>query len=280
MKRKISYLCARILSILNVFIPKKKNMILFYDSMNSVLWDNTEAIYSYIEQNDVNEKYKKIIYLSKKEKNKLKCIWYFLRAKYVFLSFGDLRIKPTKNQIIVNQWHGAPIKSIGKLTKCDDYHREKLDNFTYCLCTSDLFKPIFEKAFGCNKDKVVVLGQARNDYLYRDLNIKEYWSDFSNFEKRIIWMPTFRLSKDKRFKDSSIINEETMLPIFEKVSDLEKLNDYLRNKNILLRIKIHAHAEFKDLEYSNIKFITNDELINKKIKLYEFITLFDAMITD
>lgn len=280
MKRKISYLCARFFSIVNIFIPKKENLILFYDSMNSVLWDNTEAIYSYIEEKDINKKYKKIVFLSKNERNKLKCIWYFLRAKYIFLSFGDLRIKPTQKQIIVNQWHGAPIKSIGKLTKCDDYHREKLDNFTYCICTSDLFKPVFEKAFGCSTEKVVVLGQARNDYLFKNFNIDEYWKEFSNYKKKIIWMPTFRVSKDKRFKDSSKINEETMLPIFEKKGDLEKLNLYLKEENILLVIKIHAHADFKDLEYSNIKFLTNDDLINKKVRLYEFINAFDALITD
>ena len=284
MKRKINYILARILSVINVFFPKDKNLIFFYDSMNQILLDNTEAIYSYIVEHDKNNKYKKVVLIakSKDKPSKIKCAYYFMRAYYVFLSFGDLRIRPANNQIVVNQWHGSPIKTIGKLTKYEDYKNETLDNFTYIICSSKLFVEPFAKAFGCNPNKVKILGQARNDYLFnRDIS-DFYKFDLSgnNYNKCIIWMPTFRISEDNRFKDSNMINEETMLPIFSTFEELNKLNSYLNELNILLVIKSHGHASIVKKDYTNIRYITNDDLIRTNTKLYLLVKDFDALITD
>lgn len=284
MKRQIEYFMARILSVINILIPKRKNLIVFYDSMNKVLLDNTEAIYSYIAKNDKQNKYKKIVLLPKSNKkhNKIYCSLIFMRAKYVFYSFGDLRIKPSNKQIVINQWHGSPVKSIGKLTKYKDYKKEKIDNFTFLISSSKLFLEPLEKAFNCKKEKVKIIGQARNDYFY-DSTQTNYFNTVLNgnsYNKTIIWMPTFRISEDKRFVDSLSINGETLLPIFSTASELEELNNYLKQKNVLVAIKIHGHASFREMVFSNIKYITNDDLIANETKLYSLIKDFDSLITD
>ncbi|MEC2340578.1 CDP-glycerol glycerophosphotransferase family protein [Weizmannia sp. CD-2023] len=280
------YIIARMLSVLNQLIPKNKHIILFYDSMNPYLQDNTEAIYNYIRHTrKLNKKLFCCVPNSKvREKNIVgiyRGVLIFLRAKYVFYSFGDFRIKPSKGQMVINQWHGAPIKAIGKMMNDNIYQKEKLDNFTFLLATSPLFANVLSKAFDCNKNKIKIIGQARNDYLFSKkdglagIDIQK-----ENYSKMILWMPTFRVSKDNRFHDAEIKNKETLLPILKTVNDLKSLNYFLNSVNVLLVIKIHSHAMFNRINLSNIKVITNDDIYPKGIKLYEFVKEFDALITD
>ncbi len=284
MKRSLEYLLARILSFLNRIVPKKKNLIVFYDSLNEELSDNTEAIYRYIIQHDIEKKYiKKILLANGKNKNsKIVCAIQYMRAKYVFYSFGDLRIKPSRKQIVVNQWHGSPLKTVGKLSKDESIKKERTDNFTFLLASSELFKKPLAKAFGCEEDKVKIAGQARNDYLFEEGKSLYYLNALKGdeYEKTILWMPTFRISNDGRFKDSTKINTETLLPIFGTFKELEKLNSYLREKNVLLVIKIHHYAMFEKKNYSNIKYVTNDDLEKYQTVLYSFVKDFDSLVTD
>jgi CDP-glycerol glycerophosphotransferase (TagB/SpsB family) len=284
-KRNIMYAIARFLSLINRIIPKNKKLILFYDSMNECLTDNTEAIYNYI--HNKSTKYKLVSCIpncKKKDINTvgtIRGVLTYLRATYVFYSFGDFRIQPSKKQIVINQWHGAPIKAIGKITNQEIYQKERLDNFTYLTSTSPLFSKVMQKAFDCDKDKIIPIGQARNDYLFSDKEVLSYLNiKKEKYKKLILWMPTFRVSKDKRFFDSEIKNKETLLPILESTNDLIKLNDLLCDENIFLVIKIHEHSDFNKIDFSNIKSITNREILPKGVKLYEFVKEFDALITD
>lgn len=66
--RRALYCFARIASAINEIVPKDENLILFYDSNNTEVVDNTEAIYNYIKQNDRTERnwsyvHQKTVYL-------------------------------------------------------------------------------------------------------------------------------------------------------------------------------------------------------------------------
>ena len=80
--------------------------------------------------------------------------------------------------------------------------------------------------------------------------------------------------------DSSVVNEETLLPIFSTFKELDELNVYLKKNNVLMVIKIHHYANFKSGKYSNIKYVTNDDLEKNKTKLYSFVKDFDSLVTD
>lgn len=287
--RKSAIIFLNLLSVVNHILPKNDRKILLYDSARDFLDDNTEALYTWLKKEGYDSKYKIYVYVANQKVNNskyvniglLRGVLEFLTAKYVFFSFGDFRIRPSKKQVVINQWHGSPAKCIGKMTNDEKYQKEKLDNFSYILSSSDLFVPIMAKAFGCSEDKVMVMGNARNDYLFSSkdtlslLDIKR-----SEYKKMFLWMPTFRQSKDKRFQDGDTEVSETMLPILFKNSDLKALDDYLCDLNVLLVIKIHPLAMFKENRYRNIITVTNDDLFSKDVRLYEFVKEFDALLTD
>ncbi|WP_026766260.1 CDP-glycerol glycerophosphotransferase family protein [Selenomonas ruminantium] len=288
--RKAMLLFAKMLSLLNMIIPKNERQMLFYDSARTFLDDNTEALYTYLINHGYEKKYKMICCVPNQKKESpfanykpvgaIRGILAFMTSKYVFFSFGDFRIKPARNQVVVNQWHGMPVKKIGKYTKDPKYLEERLDNFTYLLASSEMYKPIMAKAFGCDLDKVKVLGATRIDYFFSKKNTLNSFNIIrKDYNKLVIWMPTFRNSIDDRFHDGGEDNE-TLLPIFYTYDSLKMLDEYLNKKNILMVIKIHPMAKFKKGIYKRIKIITNDEITSQGVRLYEFIKEFDALITD
>ena len=71
----------------------------------------------------------------------------------------------THLQVVVNLWHGSPLKKIG------NYLDDKDENyFTYLLAASDFFAPIMQKAFNCGAEQVKVCGHPRNDAMFRGEN--------------------------------------------------------------------------------------------------------------
>lgn len=281
----------QVLSLLNKFIPKDEKKILFYDSGRNGLEDNAEAFYSWLKNNNYTTKYKLLVcvpnessinhHLGYKPLGAFKGVIQYLTSKYVIYSFGDFRIVPSKNQNVINLWHGTPLKRIGKLTNDKDFSNEKIDTFTNVLAASELFVPIMSKAFGCSEDKVKILGHTRNDYLFSDKNVLEkVIPNCKGFTKLILWMPTFRQSRDNRFVDSDSLDSETLLPILDDYKKLTKFDKLLQGLNILLVIKVHPYAKFKDVQLTNILMMKNEDIFSKGVKLYEFVKDFDALITD
>ena len=287
--RRVAISFLKIVSVINYLIPKDERKILLYDSAREFLDDNTEALYSWLKKEGYDKKYKiSVCVANQKESSSeykniglVKGVFEFLTSKYVFFSFGDFRIRPSKKQIVVNQWHGAPAKCIGKMTYDERYQKENLDNFSYVLASSELFVPIMAKAFGCSENKVIIMGNARNDYLFSSKDALALLGiERIKYNKLILWMPTFRQSSDKRFRDGNTKTSETLLPILLENSDLKKLDDLLHELNVLLVIKVHPMALFKEYFFRNIITITNNDIIPKGVRLYEFVKEFDALITD
>ena len=112
----------RLLSVLNKVIPKDDKTILLYTNMG--FRDNIKAIYDYLIENEYNSTYK--ILISSNEKiterlplnvhyiNTLNGVIDYLRAGHVFYAFGRIPIYPSKNQYVVQLWHGTPFKAPDK----------------------------------------------------------------------------------------------------------------------------------------------------------------------
>ena len=258
-------------SKLNTLISKKRDRIVIYSNWG--FRDNIRTLYQYLVDNGYQDKYEIIcasnnFYHLKKDK-KVKYIsiynglYYFLTSKYFFYSFGKYPIKPTKKQMVVNLWHGMPLKKIGNL----ENGMENIDYnfFTKLVSSSDLFTPIMKAAFNANDEQILLVGNIRNDELFEE-----------NKDKNIIWMPTYRNSKNYHDSQDAIIFS---------LDDLEfnRMNNLLAGYEYHLYIKLHpleeSHFKFKN-NYSNIHMLSEDIISQNYGTLYKFLGTTSALITD
>lgn len=291
--RSIIIFVLKIISLINSCIPKKEKRIVFYENDHPQLLDNSQALFDYLITHEYSKEYDIICFLPYCTDRKLyqdskvkvvgiiKGVLYYCTSKYVFFSNADLRIVPSSKQMVIQMYHGTPLKKALKMKKDDFVYVEKVDNFTFALSTSEFCRPIWAEIFGCSVKKILIEGHARNDYLFGENEvISKCGINRSEFKKIVLWMPTFRESVRERLNDDTLKDNETKLPGITTFEQLDFLNSYLKNRNVYICIKAHPIAKFVKIEYSNIKLITNEDLEEKGIKLYEFVKDFDALITD
>ncbi|MFH0855452.1 MAG: CDP-glycerol glycerophosphotransferase family protein [Candidatus Omnitrophota bacterium] len=163
-----------IFNFINRIIPKKPNKIMLYSNFG--FRENVRALFGYLIDNGFNNRY--IIVCSTNESkdiqsknlhnvivtNEFLGLFHFFTSKYFFYCFGKYPIEPGDNQIVVNLWHGMPLKTIGNLEK--GYENMKYNYFTYLLATSEGFKVILQKAFNCDEKAIIICSQPRNDSLF------------------------------------------------------------------------------------------------------------------
>ncbi len=290
-KRKIYFGCCNILSFINKLIPKSNNSILFFSTTN--LYDNSEAVFKYLIDNKYNEKYRIYcavrhpeIYSKYKFKNVkfisvFLSVWYILRSKYIFYHNEMLAIMPTKKQMSIDFWHATTFKKINK-TIDPDY---RYDFFSYITATSEIYRPIFAESFGCELERIIINGHPRNDYLFDNVNELEKLNiNKSDYNKIFMWMPTYRFSYNEVQRDTDWEHlTESGLPVFKSNEEVEYLNNYLKDNNSLLFIKLHPAQKTDIFNYtnrSNIVFLTNPQLDELGIHFYSLLKTTDALITD
>lgn len=249
--------------------------------------DNTKRIFDYLIEKNINENYKIIWIMFNdneisgieipnvrlvKNSNKLLKLYYIMHAKYIINCNRDIP-KINKKTIAINLWHGTLLKSLANLKLITD---EYID---YCLCPSEFYKDIYERELHISKDKLVIMNNPRNDYLFSErCNLEEFFG--KKYSKYIIWMPTFRQAKGRSDSD---YNFNKGIPILQTEDDIKRINCFLKENNTLLVIKPHFAQDmsvFKVTELSNVKIVHSNDLIKSQIELYEFIGRFDALITD
>ena len=260
-----------ITSKMNTIIPKKNKRIVLYSNWG--FRDNLRTLYQYLVDNGYQEEYEIIcasndFYHLEKE-NDVKYVsiyrglYYFLTSKYFFYSFGKYPIKPASNQMVVNLWHGMPLKKIGNL----EVGMEEIDYnfFTKLVSSSALFTPIMKAAFKAEDSQMLLVGNIRNDELFK----KEK-------EKNIIWMPTYRNSKN--YHDS----QDALIFSLEEV-DFRKIQQILSKHGYQLYIKLHPLEESRlhvQMNHSNIHLLTEEIISEQYDTLYTFLGTTSALITD
>lgn len=276
MKKAILKICFKPMELLNKLIKKDDNLIFFYSNLG--FRDNVRAFYDYLMDNKFNEKYRIIVSVNdfqKFEQNapenvsfigNVKGIKWFIKSKYAFYCFGKYPIKPSKNQTVVNLWHGTPLKRIGNLEQgCDkvDYNY-----FSFVVASANLYVPIMAEIFGCDERNVEVFGNPRNDEMFCE-NKKIDSSIRQNYSRVIVWLPTYREYKD-----------DFVVPILNDRHMIE-LNNLLEHKNIKLVIKLHPLQKTdKFKKFSNIEFITESDISDRGMTVYGLLRNADGLITD
>ena len=260
-----------ITSKMNTIIPKRNKRIVLYSNWG--FRDNLRTLYQYLVDNGYQEEYEIIcasnnFYHLEKEKDVkyvsiYRGLYYFLTSKYFFYSFGKYPIKPAPNQMVVNLWHGMPLKKIGNL-------EEGLENvdynfFTKLVSSSDYFTPIMKAAFNATDEQMLLVGNIRNDELFKEKQ-----------DKRIIWMPTYRNSKN--YHDS----QDALIFSLEEV-DFRKIEQLLLKNDYQLYIKLHPLEESRlqvQINHSTIHLLTEEIISEQYGTLYTFLGTTSALITD
>jgi len=289
---------------MNFFIPKQKNFLCF--SSFPDLSDNSYAIFKYIlKNNKINSKliwllsdlnsielYKKMIYVDLEitvsevnekvlfiKKNSIRGIYYYIRSKHVFFTHGLYSEKKIpKNHILINLWHGMPLKNVGKLDG-----KEEVPKFSYTVATSKKYQIVMEKVFDVPKRKVLITGQPRCDLLFENKNsLLRIGIQKDNYNKVIFWAPTYRQSIIGDIRNDVISENILGLPVVS-LSELKTLNEHLEKLNSFLIIKIHPMDIlnlYKLPSYSHILVLNNEQLLTNQIQLYNLLGECDALLTD
>lgn len=252
---------------------------------------NGGAFYDYLIEHTFNDKYK-IIWLIKNKaprdlpKN-VKCYniskpsfrksYHICTAKIITCD-DVVTEKVQKQQIMIYLSHGAVS------LKRPNGFMNLPDCLDYCLTSSDFMAPIHADIFNLTskKEKQIILGYPVHDILYQPSSKEIRKVTKIEYSKVILWMPTFRRSKDFNRNDS-----ETELalgiPVLSNIKEYKELNEFLKEKNTLLIIKIHPMQDMTTVKIkneSNIK-VLNGELVKQLgIDNYKLMKDTDALISD
>lgn len=271
-----------------------KNYIIL--ESNPDLTDNTYSLFKILLKNKVNEKYKLFWFVDDKNmykniniKNvyfinafgeinifeKIKKIYINIKSKYI-IDCNKLVYKKNINQKRLYLSHGMPYKLVS------DYCNT-IGNVDCFLSLSPFFDNIISEFCHVDKDNIIDLGFPRNDDLFsKTKNIRNMFKN-KNFDKTIMWLPTYR-QRENKISDLSMKNSfELGIPIIYNIENLRVLNNLLNELNILLVLKPHPAQDLsviKTEKLSNFILLTNQDLENENINLYEFLGQTDALITD
>jgi len=282
---------------------KTNNKMILFSSFNGKSYaDSPKAIYKYMKD---DERFKDYIFIwaaqdpdkyeaLKNEKNTIlvkqgskKYEEYFSTAKYWFCNHRVLdHIKPKKDQIYVQCWHGTPLKKLGyDLTNGNNAlnttnemkfkYKSDAKKFKYMLSPSKFATEKFISAFNLKdlnkEDCIIEEGYPRNDFLFNytdeDLeNIKEKLGIDNINKKIILYAPTWR---DDQHKSGIGYTYEQKL-------DFDKLKEKIGNEYIILfRAHYFVANKFNFEKYKGFVYdVSGYDDIN------ELYIISDILITD
>ena len=193
-------------------------------------------------------------------------------AKYIFnnTSFPNPFIKKD-SQIVVNTWHGTPLKTLGNDMKIDRY---KFGNIQRTVGLSNLM--ILSNAFTIEKmlkthglektlgNRTFELPSPRNSIFFDDESEQEIRKKYNLINKKVVvYMPTWRGSVWQA-KD---INEFLM-------DTVKELADSLTDEYEIF-VKFHSNNDsFRFDEYEKVKYFPSD------CETYKFLNVADVLVTD
>ena len=208
-------------------------------------------------------------------KNSLRGLWSFMRSRYIFTTHGVYGFAHSgHHQTIFNLWHGMPIKALCAL---DGKSRSDVMFMHYSIATSEYFADVIAKAFYLPRDRVLVTGLPRNEWLF--MQEEKYLAIKKDRAKLVVWLPTFRSSYLGEIRDDSSANSPD--PLSEET--LAKLDEMLEGAGTMLVIKLHL-MDSKNMQkwlfYRNICIYTDSRFREEGLNLYKLLACSDALVTD
>lgn len=154
------------------------------------------------------------------------------------------------------------------------------------ICITSQFNMILLSAFSAiPENKYIVTGNPRTDTLLLSNgkeNLEKLLNQSIDGKKVIFNMPTFHIHENSGIVNGSVFNDSIKIKEF----DYKKFDEFLKENNMICISKVH-HAEersitskVQDRKLDNLIFISNKDLEDKNLDLYEVLNCADLLITD
>ena len=131
------------------------------------------------------------------------------RVKVCFIThgLGDVCRRLPREVIVVNSWHGIPLKKMGYDSSMDR-HRFNLNEGenpykknNFLIAASEISRPHMQSCMGLSENEVLPLGQPRTDVLYHKGMDSDFCDSiradlYGNSKAVFLYAPTFRDSGD------------------------------------------------------------------------------------
>ena len=291
---KFSYL---VIFIFNKIVPKKDNLIIFTSEYGKAFRGNPKFLFEYVidqvpEFEAIWISFSYDIYMKIKKKYPENVVYLYslkgfraiIRSKFVIFhqitfDYGEIPFNK-KKQIFIETFHGLVFKNLGfkrkKTVEETNLLKNTINNYyDIIVSTSELNSKSIIECFQVKSEKIIISGYPRNDIFNKDITdksvIREITKYKDKFEKVILYAPTFRDNGQVKYFPFSDM-------------DYVKLNNFLKEKEMILLIHSHFHDFNNDLHFkkkmSRIIPITKNNLENDLIDIYQALAVTDILITD
>ena len=296
----IAYLLCYAFYPISYLFPRT-DKILVFGSYRGAFNDNTKYLFLYANEHITD---RKVVWISTKQSTvkhirslgyeaysvmSLKGLWYALRGKYWFVNSytSDIAFFLAGNAIVVNLWHGLPMKTIefgitqGELAKryvkkqFSDifFHPASFRRPDFLISTTSFIDEIFSTSFRIQKSQCIQAGYPRDGLLqmpkekvetfisrYESAETKALVEKIQQYKIVFVYMPTWRDSQRECFANGF---------------DLNALNTCAAAQNACVLMKPHANTIIdKSIEYSNLIFLDGN------VDMYCILPYTHVLITD
>lgn len=255
---------------------------------------NTVALYKFLKSNQNIFDVKLII---RSGNNSLEELEFIKTSRFLIYTAYD-PIKYSDGQIVIQTWHGFPLKTLGVLNQNDclrdnGIYVDSLARSDIVLSYSKTYQTFYNACFPTFASKYYITGMPRNDFLFLPFervkeNLERIFGICKSSEKFILFSPTYKLSgyRGDDYLQTSYFEYLDQIFSDEFVSFLDEINS-------VLFLKLHP-VEKRFLESSGLIkkifqsvmnrqriFLIKDEDLKKNFTdLYELLPCFDLLITD
>lgn len=205
--------------------------------------------------------------------------YWLARAKCVVFTHSAPLRRWRKEQVFIHTTHSASqLKTTASKAEQAAKKREVLPDYKL-RCGRDGVERLM-RVYSLPREAYPIVGLPRLDLLFRHRECVPMLFPGRTFKRVVICLETYRQSA--KWKDSEAA-DAFGLNILRARGELEALNAHLAALDTLLVVKPHPLQDLSFLErvqLDHIAFLTDAELSQKGVQLYEFIENCDAMLTD
>jgi CDP-glycerol glycerophosphotransferase (TagB/SpsB family) len=203
----------------------------------------------------------------------------WLRAKYCLhfaraaISSNIVLDKKRDDQFALFLAHGSKVKKTRGRYQVGN-------NVDYMLCQADFFRDVTAYEYNIDPRRLICLGYPRNDYFLEKRDVLTALLPGKQFEKVILWLPTWRRHMAEKVED---MGDGVGIPLLKNMHEAAVFNDFLRGQNTAVLIKPHPSQHPDVIRFDSLShlFLISDDMLGEKgIHLYELLSQSDALITD